>query len=126
MEKMTRRELKALFIRKVALVESEQTLVALKEIYNAAMKGGELSTGLPGDIAMLEEKIAKEQADLAKTEIRARETLQVIQDDVGRIGAMLHFCEGMPWKTVAAVLHRSEKGVSKAAYRGMETDGIKK
>lgn len=111
MEKMTRRELTALFERKVALFESQQTLLALKEIYSSAINGGELSAGLQNDIAMLEEKIAKEQAELTETEMHARKTLQMIQDDVGRIGAMLHFCEGMPWKTVAAVLHRSEKGV---------------
>lgn len=123
---MTRRDLKALFVRKANLFNSEQALTALKETL-ANLGVSDEESRIDRDIAALEEKITHERGVIADQEAKARETLKPIEDDVARIGAMLHYCEGMPWEVAASVLRQvSGNSVRQAAYRGMKTVGIMK
>lgn len=123
---MTRRDLKALFVRKANLFNSEQALTALKETL-ANLGVSDEESRIDRDIAALEEKITHERGVIADQEAKARETLKPIEDDVARIGAMLHYCEGMPWEVAASVLRQvSSNSVRQAAYRGMKTAGIMK
>lgn len=123
---MTMRDLKALFVRKTNLFNSEQALTALKEsLGDLGVSDAGLEIGR--DIAALEEKITHERGIVADQEAKARETLKPIEDDVARIGAMLHYCEGMPWEVAASVLRQaSGNSVRQAAYRGMKMAGITK
>lgn len=123
---MTRRDLKALFVRKANLFNSEQALTALKETL-ANLGVSDEESRIDRDIAALEEKITHERGVIADQEAKARETLKPIEDDVARIGAMLHYCEGMPWEVAASLLRQvSGNSVRQAAYRGMKTAGIMK
>lgn len=124
---MTRRELKALFTKKTNLFNSEQTLTALKESFEIFRTSDEGVDHVNRDISILEEKIRRERIAIAEQEIHARETLKPIEDDAARIGAMLHYCEGMPWDIAAAVLrYISGNALREAAYRGMDAAKIAK
>lgn len=123
---MTRKELKHLFLKKISLFNSEQTLAALKESFigSHALRDG--SANEPCDLSALEEKIRCDRIAVAKQEAVAREALKLIEDDAARIGAMLHYCEGMPWNVAAAVIHyTSGNALRQSVYREMAAAGIR-
>ncbi len=123
---MTRSELTNLFIRKTELFNSEQLLVSLKESYSVATESG-FSENLERNIFELEQKITREKAAIAQDREIALQTLKLIEDDVGRVGAMLHYLEGMPWDVAAALLrYISGNALRAAAYRGMNAAKIAK
>ena len=123
---MTRRELNGLFARKSSLFNSRQALAALEDSLSLPGLSPEEKKRLGCNIADLRQSIQHERAEIEKQEVLARETLKKIEDDVGRIGAMLHFCEGMPWKRAAAVLHLNAKPLAQAVYRSMNAAKIPK
>lgn len=123
---MTRSELTNLFIRKTELFNSEQLLASLKESYSVATESG-FSENLELNIFELEQKIARERAAIARDRETALQTLKLIEDDAGRVGAMLHYLEGMPWDVAAALLrYISGNALRAAAYRGMNAAKIAK
>lgn len=123
---MTRSELTNLFSRKTELFNSEQLLASLKESYSVATESG-FSENLERNIFELEQKIARESAAIAQDRETALQTLKLIEDDVGRVGAMLHYLEGMPWDVAAALLrYISGNALRAAAYRGMNAAKIAK
>ena len=123
---MTRSELTNLFIRKTELFNSEQLLFSLKESYSVAIESG-FSENLERNIFELEQKIARERAAIARDRETALQTLKLIEDDAGRVGAMLHYLEGMPWDVAAALLrYISGNALKAAAYRGMNAAKIAK
>ena len=123
---MTRSELTNLFSRKTELFNSEQLLASLKESYSVATESG-FSENLERNIFELEQKIARESAAIAQDRETALQTLKLIEDDVGRCGAMLHYLEGMPWDVAAALLrYTSGNALKAAAYRGMNAAKIAK
>ena len=123
---MTRSELTNLFIRKTELFNSEQLLFSLKEYYSVAIESG-FSENLERNIFELEQKIARERAAIARDRETALQTLKLIEDDAGRVGAMLHYLEGMPWDVAAALLrYISGNALRAAAYRGMNAAKIAK
>lgn len=123
---MTRSELTNLFSRKTELFNSEQLLASLKESYSVAPESG-FSENLERNIFELEQKIARESAAIAQDRETALQTLKLIEDDVGRVGAMLHYLEGMPWDVAAALLrYTSGNALKAAAYRGMNAAKIAK
>ncbi len=123
---MTRSELTNLFSRKTELFNSEQLLASLKESYSVATESG-FSGNLERNIFELEQKIARERAAIAQDRETALQTLKLIEDDVGRVGAMLHYLEGMPWDVAAALLrYTSGNALKAAAYRGMNAAKIAK
>ena len=123
---MTRSELTNLFIRKTELFNSEQLLASLKESYSVATESG-LPENLERNIFELEQKIARERAAIARDRETALQTLKLIEDDAGRVGAMLHYLEGMPWDVAAALLrYISGNALRAAAYRGMNAAKIAK
>ena len=123
---MTRSELTNLFIRKTELFNSEQLLASLKESYSVATESG-FSENLERNIFELEQKIARERAAIARDRETALQTLKLIEDDAGRVGAMLHYLEGMPWDVAAALLrYISGNALRAAAYRGMNAAKIVK
>ena len=123
---MTRSELTNLFIRKTKLFNSEQLLASLKESYSVATESG-FSENLERNIFELEQKIARERAAIARDRETALQTLKLIEDDAGRVGAMLHYLEGMPWDVAAALLrYISGCALRAAAYRGMNAAKIAK
>ena len=123
---MTRSELTNLFIRKTELFNSEQLLFSLKESCSVAIESG-FSENLERNIFELEQKIARERAAIARDRETALQTLKLIEDDAGRVGAMLHYLEGMPWDVAAALLrYISGNALRAAAYRGMNAAKIAK
>jgi hypothetical protein len=123
---MTRSELTNLFIRKTELFNSEQLLASLKESYSVATESG-FPENLERNIFELEQKIARERAAIARDRETALQTLKLIEDDAGRVGAMLHYLEGMPWDVAAALLrYISGNALRAAAYRGMNAAKIAK
>lgn len=123
---MTRSELTNLFIRKTELFNSEQLLASLKESYSVATESG-FSENLERNIFELEQKIARERAAIVRDRETALQTLKLIEDDAGRVGAMLHYLEGMPWDVAAALLrYISGNALRAAAYRGMNAAKIAK
>lgn len=123
---MTRSELTNLFIRKTELFNSEQLLASLKESYSVATESG-FSENLERNIFELEQIIARERAAIARDRETALQTLKLIEDDAGRVGAMLHYLEGMPWDVAAALLrYISGNALRAAAYRGMNAAKIAK
>lgn len=123
---MTRSELTNLFIRKTELFNSEQLLFSLKESFSVAIESG-FSENLERNIFELEQKIARERAAIARDRETALQTLKLIEDDAGRVGAMLHYLEGMPWDVAAALLrYISGNALRAAAYRGMNAAKIAK
>lgn len=123
---MTRSELTNLFIRKTELFNSEQLLASLKESYSVATESG-FPENLECNIFELEQKIARERAAIARDRETALQTLKLIEDDAGRVGAMLHYLEGMPWDVAAALLrYISGNALRAAAYRGMNAAKIAK
>lgn len=123
---MTRSELTNLFIGKTELFNSEQLLASLKESYGVATESG-FSENLERNIFELEQKIARERAAIARDRETALQTLKLIEDDAGRVGAMLHYLEGMPWDVAAALLrYISGNALRAAAYRGMNAAKIAK
>lgn len=123
---LTRRDLKALFVRKTNLFNSVQALAALKETFEN-LDAPDMGLKIGQDISELEEKISHERKIIAIQEKAARETLKLIEDDVARIGAMLHYCEGMPWEVAASILRQtSGNSVRQAVYRGMDAASIAK
>ena len=123
---MTRSELTNLFIRKTELFNSEQLLASLNESYSVATESG-FSENLERNIFELEQKIARERAAIARDRETALQTLKLIEDDAGRVGAMLHYLEGMPWDVAAALLrYISGNALRAAAYRGMNAAKIAK
>ena len=123
---MTRSELTNLFIRKTELFNSEQLLFSLKESYSVAIESG-FSENLERNIFELEQKIARERAAIARDRETALQTLKLIEDDAGRVGAMLHYLEGMPWDVAAALLrYISGNALRAAACRGMNAAKIAK
>ena len=123
---MTRSELTNLFIRKTELFNSEQLLASLKESYSVATESG-FPENLERNIFELEQKIARERAAIARDTETALQTLKLIEDDAGRVGAMLHYLEGMPWDVAAALLrYISGNALRAAAYRGMNAAKIAK
>lgn len=123
---MTRSELINLFIRKTELFNSEQLLASLKESYSVATESG-FPENLERNIFELEQKIARERAAIARDRETALQTLKLIEDDAGRVGAMLHYLEGMPWDVAAALLrYISGNALRAAAYRGMNAAKIAK
>ena len=123
---MTRSELTNLFIRKTELFNSEQLLASLKESYSVATDSG-FPENLERNIFELEQKIARERAAIARDRETALQTLKLIEDDAGRVGAMLHYLEGMPWDVAAALLrYISGNALRAAAYRGMNAAKIAK
>ena len=123
---MTRSELTNLFIRKTELFNSEQLLASLKESYSVATESG-FPENLERNIFELEQKIARERAAIARDSETALQTLKLIEDDAGRVGAMLHYLEGMPWDVAAALLrYISGNALRAAAYRGMNAAKIAK
>lgn len=87
---MTRSELTNLFIRKTELFNSEQLLFSLKESYSVAIESG-FSENLERNIFELEQKITREKAAIEQDRETALQTLKLIEDDAGRVGAMLHY-----------------------------------
>ena len=123
---MTRSELTNLFIRKTELFNSEQLLASLKESYSVATESG-FPENLERNIFELEQKITRERAAIARDRETALQTLKLIEDDAGRVGAMLHYLEGMPWDVAAALLrYISGNALRAAAYRGMNAAKIAK
>ena len=123
---MTRSELTNLFIRKTELFNSEQLLASLKESYSVATESG-FPENLERNIFELEQKIARERAAIARDRETALQTLKLIEDDAGSVGAMLHYLEGMPWDVAAALLrYISGNALRAAAYRGMNAAKIAK
>lgn len=123
---MTRSELTNLFIRKTELFNSEHLLASLKESYSVATESG-FPENLERNIFELEQKIARERAAIARDRETALQTLKLIEDDAGRVGAMLHYLEGMPWDVAAALLrYISGNALRAAAYRGMNAAKIAK
>lgn len=123
---MTRSELTNLFIRKTELFNSEQLLFSLKESCSVAIESG-FPENLERNIFELEQKIARERAAIARDRETALQTLKLIEDDAGRVGAMLHYLEGMPWDVAAALLrYISGNALRAAAYRGMNAAKIAK
>lgn len=123
---MTRSELTNLFIRKTERFNSEQLLASLKESYSVATESG-FPENLERNIFELEQKIARERAAIARDRETALQTLKLIEDDAGRVGAMLHYLEGMPWDVAAALLrYISGNALRAAAYRGMNAAKIAK
>ena len=123
---MTRSELTNLFIRKTELFNSEQLLASLKESYSVTTESG-FPENLERNIFELEQKIARERAAIARDRETALQTLKLIEDDAGRVGAMLHYLEGMPWDVAAALLrYISGNALRAAAYRGMNAAKIAK
>lgn len=123
---MTRSELTNLFIRKTELFNSEQLLASLKEPYSVATESG-FPENLERNIFELEQTIARERAAIARDRETALQTLKLIEDDAGRVGAMLHYLEGMPWDVAAALLrYISGNALRAAAYRGMNAAKIAK
>lgn len=123
---MTRSELTNLFIRKTELFNSEQLLASLKESYSVATESG-FPENLERNIFELEQTIARERAAIARDRETALQTLKLIEDDAGRVGAMLHYLEGMPWDVAAALLrYISGNALRAAAYRGMNAAKIAK
>lgn len=123
---MTRSELTNLFIRKTELFNSEQLLASLKESYSVATESG-FPENLERNIFELEQKIARERAAIVRDRETALQTLKLIEDDAGRVGAMLHYLEGMPWDVAAALLrYISGNALRAAAYRGMNAAKIAK
>ena len=114
---MTRSELTNLFIRKTELFNSEQLLFSLKESYSVAIESG-FSENLERNIFELEQKITREKAAIEQDRETALQTLKLIEDDAGRVGAMLHYLEGMPWDVAAALLrYISGNAARSARYR---------
>lgn len=123
---MTRSELTNLFIRKTELFNSEQLLASLKESYSVATESG-FSENLERNIFELEQKIARERVAIVRDRETALQTLKLTEDDAGRVGAMLHYLEGMPWDVAAALLrYISGNALRAAAYRGMNAAKIAK
>ena len=123
---MTRSELTNLFSRKTELFNSEQLLASLKESYSVATESG-FPENLERNIFELEQKIARERAAIARDRETALQTLKLIEDDAGRVGALLHYLEGMPWDVAAALLrYISGNALRAAAYRGMNAAKIAK
>ena len=123
---MTRSELTNLFIRKTELFNSEQLLFSLMESYSVAIESG-FSENLERNIFELEQKITREKAAIEQDRETALQTLKLIEDDAGRVGAMLHYLEGMPWDVAAALLrYISGNALRAAAYRGMNAAKIAK
>lgn len=123
---MTRSELTNLFIRKTELFNSEQLLASLKESYSVATESG-FPENLERNIFELEQTIARERAAIARDRETALQTLKLIEDAAGRVGAMLHYLEGMPWDVAAALLrYISGNALRAAAYRGMNAAKIAK
>lgn len=115
-----------LFIRKTELFNSEQLLFSLKESYSVAIESG-FSENLERNIFELEQKITREKAAIEQDRETALQTLKLIEDDAGRVGAMLHYLEGMPWDVAAALLrYISGNALRAAAYRGMNAAKIAK
>lgn len=102
---MTRSELTNLFIRKTELFNSEQLLFSLKESYSVAIESG-FSENLERNIFELEQKITREKAAIEQDRETALQTLKLIEDDAGRVGAMLHYpsCPRIP-ESQALFLH---------------------
>lgn len=85
------------------------------------------SENLERNIFELEQKITREKAAIAQDRETALQTLKLIEDDAGRVGAMLHYLEGMPWDVAAALLrYISGNALKAAAYRGMNAAKIAK
>lgn len=123
---MTRSELTNLFIRKTELFNSEQLLFSLKESYSVAIESG-FSENLERNIFELEQKTTREKAAIEQDRETSLQTLKLIEDDAGRVGAMLHYLEGMPWDVAAALLrYISGNALRAAAYRGMNAAKIAK
>lgn len=121
---MTKSELKALFDRRSTLFASEQALQDLKNTF-ANSQHGSVEDGIMHRIQELEEEIRLERAAIADVDERALLTLKSMDNCLARIGAMLHYHEGMPWEVAAAVLHcKSSAALRTAVYRGMREAGI--
>ena len=122
---MTRKELQRLYTRKTELFNTEQALQSLKDSYGKQFNSEGVPERVRRDISALEAKVQLEGKAIEAQTPNALKTLKQIEDDVARIGAMLHFCEGMPWDVAAAVLHcTSTSALKSAVYRGMNRANI--
>lgn len=124
LQAMTKSELKALYDRRSALFTSEQALKDLKSAF-AHCQHYSADDDIVRRIRELEDEIHLEQTVITDMDKRALFTLKSIKSPLARIGAMLHYHEGMPWEVAAAVLRRkSSAALRTAVYRGMHDAGI--
>lgn len=118
---MNRQELRDLYDRKTALFASEQALTAMIETYRST---GNIEL-FGSRIEELEQFVQDEHTRITELDAHAADTLKGIKDSRARIGAMLHYLEGMPWEIAAAVMrYKSESALRQIVYRGIKAANI--
>jgi len=125
---MTVRDLDRFYDKKMALINSEQTLEGLRE-YLSALVTADPNNPSIGSIQGSIDQLAAVNTDTRKGleeegEIIKME-LSVVEDDAARIGSMLHYYEGLSWETVAGILKCSKHAIAVRSRRHLNRSGIK-
>lgn len=126
---MTKTTLTALYELNQRLNEENEILVGLRA---AAHPGAQKLDGMPKtnqvndktsrlaiEIATVQERIDRLQAQIAPLEKDVRAYCATLKDSLLSIALLLRFCHAMPWKEVASCLggYNTEVGVKSMCYR---------
>jgi len=116
-------ELRMFCERKATLRETEETLVGMRE-YHAALYAADpahptLCT-LQNSIEQLTASSEAMQKELVEAGETVKATISLIENEVIRTHALLHFYEGFTWKHIAAMARKGEDAIKRAVYRALQ------
>lgn len=128
---MTRNEITDHYDRKVSLITDMSALEKLREYMDELKQhmvidpeGKMLIEGMEKEIVDLEFTIQKKTDELAKNGDAVRAALKVIPDRTSRVAASLHYCSGLSWAEIGAILHISDGTIRGRVSRAMRGAGI--
>lgn len=128
---MTRKEITDHYNKKVSLVTDISALEKLhtyldesKRHMRTDSQGIIFIEGIEKEIVDLESSIQKKTDELAMSEGTVRATLKLIPDRVSRMAASLHYCSGLSWAEVGAILHTSDETIRTRVSRAIRGAGI--
>lgn len=128
---MTRNEITDHYNRKVHLIADIAALEKLqtyldesKRQMSAYPQERMLIDSMEKEIADLESSIQKRSDELSQNADTVRATLKIIPDRTSRVAASLHYCSGLSWAEVGAILHMPDATIRKRVSRAMQEVGL--
>ena len=128
---MTRSEITDHYNRKVRLIEDMAVLEKMRTYLEESKR--KLSSDPQGEILIeamnkeiqdMESNIRKRSDEVASNADKVRAALKVIPDRTNRIAASLHYCNGLSWAEVGAILHCPDGTIRSKVSRAMRSAGI--
>lgn len=128
---MTRNEITDHYNRKVHLIADIAALEKLqtyldesKRHMSANPQEKMLIESMEKEIADLESSIQKRSDELSQNADTVRAALKIIPDRTSRVAASLHYCSGLSWAKVGAIMHMPDATIRKRVSRAMQEVGL--